>query len=171
MSQELSSNQSVLQQHHLRNRIPKAPAPLSPQPFSPPPQLVPAPLPATPQRATPLPATSRPNTPLPATPQPTTPRPASEGRSTLDTYPPLWRGVINNAKKTFRVYLAGKNGFPDAPNAVEEAGECLEDALAVHYEEGKAVEESKHNLCWSDGFRYSLTMNQHTRSAGTWQCL
>jgi len=51
--------------------------------------------------------------------------------------------VINNAKKTFRTYIAGKNGFPSPPEAVEEARKCLEDALAVHREEGKPVEASK----------------------------
>jgi len=120
IAQELSPDQPVLQQHHARNRAPKAPAPA--------PALAPAPqLPSTPVS-------------LPILPQP-----SSNGRSTLDVYPPLWREVINNAKKTFRVYLAGKNRFPNPAEAVKEAQECLEDALAVHREEGRMVETSKHN--------------------------
>lgn len=145
ISQELSSDQSVLRQHHLRNRTPKAPVHL-PQISLAPPQSIPAPL-STPSQ------------------------PASERRPTLDTYPPSWREVISNAKKTYRVYLAGTNGFPDSPEAVQEACECLADALAVHREEGKTVEASEHYSRWSDEIHYSFITNQHTVSAGTWQCL
>lgn len=53
--------------------------------------------------------------------------------------------MIDNAKKTFRVHLAGTNGFPNPLEALQEAHECLEDALEVHHEEGKPVETSKHN--------------------------
>ena len=72
-------------------------------------------------------------------------QPPSDGRPTLDSYPPLWWKVISNAKNLFRVYLAGKNGFLNSAEALKEAQECLEDALVVHREEGKAVETSKHS--------------------------
>ena len=115
--QELSPDQSVLQQHYTRNRTPKAPTSVSARFSS---------------------VSISPSTPS---------KPPSDGRATLDAYPPLWRGVINNAKKTFRVYLAGKNGFPNPAEAVKEAQECLEDALAVFREEGGAVEPSEHHCC------------------------
>lgn len=81
----------------------------------------------------------------PSTPSQPQSQPPSDGRPTLDSYPPLWRKVIANAKNTFRVYLAGKNGFPNPAEALKEAQECLEDALVVHREEGKTVETSKHS--------------------------
>ena len=145
ISQKLSLDQLVLQQHHLRNRIPKAPVHL-PQISLAPPQPIPAPL-------------------------PTLSQPASERHPTLDTCPPSWREVINNTKKTYQVYLAGTNGFPDSPEAVQEARECLADALAVHCEEGKTVEASECYSHWSDEIRYSLITITHTVSDGTWQYL
>ena len=81
----------------------------------------------------------------PSTPSQPQSQPPSDGHPTLDSYPPLWRKVIANAKNTFRVYLAGKNGFPNPAEALKEAQECLEDALVVHREEGKTVETSKHS--------------------------
>lgn len=111
--QELSSDQSVLQQHYTRNRTPKAPPPV------------------------PL------RRPLAPVPPPAPSQPPSDGRLTLDACPPLWREVITNAKKTFRAYLAGTNGFPNPAEAVEEARQCLEDSLAVLNEERRTVEPSK----------------------------
>ena len=125
--QELSSDQSVLQQHYTRNKTLKAPAPV-------PLQRRPAPV-----------STSTPS------------QPPSDGRLTLDAYPPLWREVIANAKKTFRAYLAGTNGFPNPAEAVEEARECLEDALAVLHEEQRMVEASKWNHYSRWDFRLPTT--------------
>jgi len=122
IAQELGSDEFVLQQHHKRNRTLKAPMPL-------PPRLSSVPLPQS----------------LPATPPLTPAQLPADDRSTLDSYPPLWREVITSAKKTFRAYIAGKNGFPNPSKAVEEARECLEDALEVHCEGGKSVEACKWN--------------------------
>ena len=83
--------------------------------------------------------------PLTAVPLPTTPQPSPDDRSTLGAYPPLWREVITNAKRSYRAYLAGTNGFPNPSEAVGKARECLEDALEVHREEGRTVEAGMSN--------------------------
>jgi len=64
---------------------------------------------------------------------------------TFNSYPPQWQEVISHAKQTFRAYVAGQDGFPDAVKGVEEAREYLEDALAVHCEGGGTVEPSMLN--------------------------
>ena len=64
---------------------------------------------------------------------------------TFNSYPPQWQEVISHAKQTFRAYVAGQDGFPDAVKGVEEAREYLEDALAVHCEGGGTVELSTLN--------------------------
>lgn len=55
-------------------------------------------------------------------------------------YPPSWREVINNAKKSFRAYLAAKDGFPNPAEAIKEARKHLEGALEDFYESGRTVE-------------------------------
>jgi hypothetical protein len=119
----LSSEQSVLNDHQKQNQMPKAPALVTSQ-CSSTPALAPTPPPA-------------PTPPLPN---------SSDFRNTLDAYPPHWREVITNAKKSFHTYLAGTDGFPNAAEAVAEARSCLEDALEVFHEEGGSVEPSKCNL-------------------------
>jgi hypothetical protein len=80
---------------------------------------------------------------------PRTPRPASRrqphtdtnsGPQTLESYPPQWQEAINQAKRAFRAYVAGKCGFPDPVSGVREARECLADAVEVYNEEGSALE-------------------------------
>ena len=48
--------------------------------------------------------------------------------------------MIARAKRSFRAYVAGHCGFPEGPNGVQEAKECLEDAVEVHIEEGGVPE-------------------------------
>ena len=45
-----------------------------------------------------------------------------------------------NVKRAFRAYLAGKCGFPDGVEGMDEARECLLDAKEVHAEEGGTLE-------------------------------
>lgn len=103
----------MLQAHYARNRTPKAP---------------------NPSRIRRTPAANPPPPPIPRSDN--TPR-------TYTSHPEQWQQVISHAKRTFRAYIAGQDGFPDAVQGVEEARECLEDALAVHLEEGGTVEPSK----------------------------
>ena len=63
----------------------------------------------------------------------------------FNSYPPQWQEVIGHTKQTFRTYVTGQDGFPDAVKGVEEAQEYLKDALAVHLEGGGAVESSTLN--------------------------
>lgn len=60
---------------------------------------------------------------------------------TLDSYPPQWQEVITSAKRAFRAYVAGKCGFPDGVEGIDEARECLRDAVEVHFEEGGTLEQ------------------------------
>lgn len=47
----------------------------------------------------------------------------------------------------FRAYIAGQDGFLDAVKGVEEAQECLEDALAAHIQDrGGRVEPGKQDI-------------------------
>jgi len=62
---------------------------------------------------------------------------------TLESYPPRWQEVIGRAKRAFRAYVAGQCGFPDPISGIQEARECLEDALEVLREEGATVEPGK----------------------------
>jgi hypothetical protein len=124
--QELGCDKSVLQAHYARNRTPKAPNPSRIRRA--PPATVPPPLP--PPRGTP-----------------------NNAPRTLSSYPPHWQEVISYAKLSFRSHVAGTDGFPDALTGVEQAKECLEDALAVHLEERGVVEPGK-----------SSTSIQHTPS-------
>jgi hypothetical protein len=48
--------------------------------------------------------------------------------------------VIAHAKLSFRAYIAGHCGFPDGVEGMQEAKECLEDAVVVHVEEGGTLE-------------------------------
>lgn len=107
----------MLQAHYARNRVPKAPHP---------------------SHIRRTPSTNPP-------PHPPPPPPGNTGNvtCTFSSYPDKWQEVISHAKLTFRAYIAGQDGFPDAVKGVEEARECLEDALAVHLEEGGIVEPSK----------------------------
>ena len=108
----------MLQAHYARNRTPKAPNPSHVR-----------------------------CAPLVAPPPPTQEQGGSNTAShTLSSYPPQWQEVINYAKRSFRAYIAGTNGFPDALTGVEEARECLDDALAVHLEDGGSVEPGKLNV-------------------------
>ena len=109
--QELGNDASVLQAHYARNRTPKAP---------------------NPSRIQCSPSVN----PLPPPPQ----QENTNASCTLSSYPPQWQEVICYAKQSFRAYVAGKNGFPDALTGVQEARECLEDALAVHLDDGGIVE-------------------------------
>jgi hypothetical protein len=59
---------------------------------------------------------------------------------TLEFYPPQWQEVITSAKRAFRAYVAGKCGFPDGVEGMNEARECLRDAIEVHSEEGGTLE-------------------------------
>ena len=45
-----------------------------------------------------------------------------------------------NAKHAFRAYVAGKCGFPDGVEGINEARECLLDASEVYSEQGGTVE-------------------------------
>ncbi|KAF9786188.1 hypothetical protein BJ322DRAFT_1020281 [Thelephora terrestris] len=113
MINELGNDSSVLQAHYARNRTPKAPNPSR-------------------VRRTPS-VTLPPSFQLEQEGSGTAPR-------TLGSYPSQWQDVINYAKRSFRAYVAGENGFPDPLTGVEEARECLDDALAVHLEDGGVVE-------------------------------
>ncbi|KAF9780419.1 hypothetical protein BJ322DRAFT_1220931 [Thelephora terrestris] len=108
---ELGNDTSVLQAHYARNCTPKAP---------------------NPSRIQRSPSVN----PLPPPPQ----QENTNTSRTLSTYPPQWQEVICYAKQSFRAYVAGKNGFPDALTGVQEARECLDDALAVHLDDGGVVE-------------------------------
>ena len=81
-----------------------------------------------------------------APPPPTQEHGGSSTSRTLSSYPPQWQEVIGYAKRSFRAYIARTNGFPDALTGVEEARECLDDALAVHLEDGGIVEPGKLNV-------------------------
>ena len=59
---------------------------------------------------------------------------------TLNSYPPQWQEVITSAKCAFRAYVAGKCGFPDGVEGINEATECLRDAVEIHLEEGGTLE-------------------------------
>ena len=48
--------------------------------------------------------------------------------------------MIRYAKRMFRAYIAGTNGFPDSITGLKEAREYLEDALATHISGGSTVE-------------------------------
>ena len=45
-----------------------------------------------------------------------------------------------NAKHAFHTYVAGKRGFPDGMEGINEARECLLDASEVYSEQGGTVE-------------------------------
>ena len=108
----------MLQAHYARNRTPKAPNP------------------SRIRRA-----------PSVAPPPPTQEQGGSNAASrTLSSYPPQWQEVIGYAKQSFRAYIAGTNGFPDTLTGVKEARECLDEALAVHLEDGGIVEPGKPNV-------------------------
>ena len=112
----------MLQAHYTQNRTPKAPVP---------------------SRIQRVPSVNLPPPPPPLPPPPqedpdNTPR-------TFGSYPPQWQEVIGYAKLSFRACIAGTNGFPDALSGVEEARECLSDALEVHLEGGGMVEPGKLN--------------------------
>lgn len=100
----------MLQAHYARNRTPKAPNP------------------SRTRRA-----------PESSPPSPPSPNLDSDTRK-LNSYPSCWQEVINYAKQTFRAYIAGQDGFPDGVRGMEEARECLDDALAVYLEDGGRVE-------------------------------
>ena len=76
-------------------------------------------------------------------PPPPLPPGSDDNSRNLGSYPPQWQEVIGYAKRSFRAYIAGKNGFPDAVTGVQEAREYLEEALAVHLENGSTVEPGK----------------------------
>ena len=78
-------------------------------------------------------------------PPPAPPQENTNASRTLSSYPSEWQEVICYAKQSFRAYIAGKNGFPDALTGVAEARECLDDALAVHLDDGGIVEPGKLN--------------------------
>lgn len=63
-----------------------------------------------------------------------------DGSRTLSSYPKRWQEIICYAKRMFRAYIAGTNGFPDAVTGVREAREYLEESLAIHIEGGGTVE-------------------------------
>ena len=121
---ELGRDGSVLQAHYAWNRTPKAPAP---------------------SRIQRVPSVNLPPPPPPPLPPPPPQEDPESNSRTLGSYPPQWQEVIGYAKLSFRAYVAGTNGFPDSLSGVEEARECLDDALAVHLEGGGAVEPGKSN--------------------------
>jgi len=61
----------------------------------------------------------------------------------FDSYPKQWQTVIERARRSFRVYMASRAGFPDAVSGLEVARECLNNALSLHLEGGGAVEPGK----------------------------
>lgn len=111
--QELGRDASVLQAHYARNRQPRAPNPLH--------------IHRTPSTSLAQPSQRRKKT-------------TESASRPLSSYPLQWQEVIAYAKQSFRAYVAGKDGFPDALTGVREARECLDDALAVHLEDGGVVE-------------------------------
>ena len=110
----------MLGTHYARNRTPKAPKP---------------------SRVHRSPSANFATPPPP--PPPSSPPGPDDNPRNLGSYPPRWQEVICYAKRTFRAYVAGKNGFPDAVTGVKEAREYLEEALAVHLESGATVEPGK----------------------------
>lgn len=58
----------------------------------------------------------------------------------------MWQEVIIYAKCAFRAYVAGQCGFPDPVSGLQEAKECLEDALEVHKEGEGTVEPGEYGL-------------------------
>lgn len=61
----------------------------------------------------------------------------------IASYAKQWQVVIERARRLFRVYMAAKDGFPDAASGLEVAYKCLNDALSLHLEGGGVVEPSK----------------------------
>jgi hypothetical protein len=106
----------VLRAHYARNRLPRVPNPSRIQ-----------------------------RTPSTGLPQPSPPLQGLTDNVSrpLSSYPPEWQDVICYAKQSFRSYIAGTDGFPDAITGVKEAREYLDDALAVHLEGGGIVEPGK----------------------------
>ena len=59
----------------------------------------------------------------------------------VKSYPTQWQEVISNAKRSFRPYVAGKCGFPDGADGVQEAREHLQDTCEVYREQGGTLEQ------------------------------
>lgn len=63
------------------------------------------------------------------------------GHSTqLQFYPPVWRDILEIAKAKFRLYLTSVKPFPNRGEGVDEAAECLLEAVAEHRDAVKKVE-------------------------------
>ena len=77
----------------------------------------------------------------------------------------MWQEVIVYAKCTFCAYVAGQCGFPDPVAGLQEAKECLEDALEVHKEGEGTVEPGEYglgrtllDLMWRPGYAINKDM-------------
>ncbi|KAF9784420.1 hypothetical protein BJ322DRAFT_1109133 [Thelephora terrestris] len=108
----VGAEESVLQNHYNRNHPPRAPR------F---------------QQIQVAPRSLKRQPPPPVDVVDTSPR-------TLEHYPPQWQEVITNAKRAFRAYVAGTCGFPDGVEGMDEARECLQDAVEVYCDEGGSLE-------------------------------
>ena len=71
--------------------------------------------------------------------------------------------MIALAKLSFRAYLAGTCGFPDGVEGMQEAKECLEDAIEVHLDDGGTLEPGK---CYRSSRRSSTHIQQDMGSIG-----
>ena len=121
--QAFGGDTSVLRDHYTRNRTPRAPNPSRVR-----------------------------RTPSSSSSTPSISGNSEESSRLITTYPTQWQEVIRYAKRMFRAYIAGKNGFPDAITGVRVAREYLEDALATHIRGGSTVEPGESNKLVSMSF-------------------
>ena len=89
----------------------------------------------------------QPNHAAPPTRKPSPLANADTKLRTLESYPPQWQEVITNAKRAFRAYVAGRCGFPDGAEGLNEAKDFLLEAAEVHSEEGGTVEQGMCSPC------------------------
>lgn len=76
----------------------------------------------------------------------------------LKFYPPRWHDALERAKNKFRLFLTTVNGFPSRSVGLEEAVDCLKEALEDFRKMDKRVEKGAYAI-----FRYSITTKQKSR--------
>ena len=64
----------------------------------------------------------------------------------LKFYPPRWHDLLEHAKELFRCFLSNVNGFPSHEVGLQEAKDCINEALEEFSEAGKEIESSSYEL-------------------------
>jgi hypothetical protein len=73
-------------------------------------------------------------------------RGAVQDPTLLKFYPHIWRDVLEHAKEKFRLFLTSVNAFPTRILGLQEAKDCLTEALEDFRQADKKVEKGMHAI-------------------------